>query len=162
MEKKVMEKAKGIFDRLVIYMEKEGWHPKIVENDSVFHITASARGDDLPMDFSIRVDAKRQVLSVLSYMPFVMDKTRLIEGAVATSVINYVLAVGCFDYDIQSGSIIFRISTSWKNSQISDDVFEYLLMSSAYTIDKYNDKMLMVSKGIMSLDDFYKFVHSDE
>ncbi len=68
---------------------------------------------------------------------------------------------GCFDYDVHDGSILFRMTTSWRGGAISDDVFEYLMMVACRTIDEYNDKLLMISKGVMSVDDLYKLTHQE-
>lgn len=157
MENKVEKQAKEIFVRFCNYLNKVNWKFDTDTTNGNLIILMSARGDDLPMNLIIQVDSDKQLISLFSNMPFNMDKGKLLEGAVATSIINHLLADGSFDYDVHDGSILFRMTTSWRGGLISDEVFEYMMIVACRTIDKYNDKLLMVSKGAMSIDDLYKF-----
>lgn len=161
MEKKVEKQAQEIFERFCNYLKSVDWHFDTDTSNGNFIILASARGDDLLINFIVQVDPQRQLISLFSNMPFNMDKEKLFEGAVATSIINHLLADGSFDYDVHDGSILFRMTTSWRGGAISDDVFEYLMMVAYKTIDEYNDKLLMISKGVMSVDDLYKLTHQE-
>jgi hypothetical protein len=52
------------------------------------------------------------------------------------------------------GSIVFRLTSSYLNSEISEDLLEYVLMVSAATVDEYNDKFLMLAKGMINIQKF--------
>lgn len=161
MEKKVEKQAQEIFMRFCNYLKKVNWQFDTDTTNGNFIILASARGEDLPMNLIVQVDPQRQLISLFSNMPFNMDKEKLLEGAVATSIINHLLADGSFDYDVHDGSILFRMTTSWRGGLISDEVFEYLMIVACKTIDDYNDKLLMISKGAMSVDELYKLTHKE-
>ena len=70
------------------------------------------------------------------------------------SVINNNLVDGCFDYDLSDGTIIFRMTNSYLESEVSRELFEYMLFLSFTTVDEYNDKLMMLSKGLISLAQF--------
>ena len=89
-------------------------------------------------------------------MPFKMDETKRVEGALITSYANYKLADGSFDYNLGDGSIIFRMTSSFRESLIGAELFKYMISCAAYSVDKYNDQFFMVSKGMLSVDDFVK------
>ena len=76
--------------------------------------------------------------------------------AIAVSAINNVLVNGCFDYIIADGHMFFRMTNSFIESQLGADLFKYLLYCSCQTIDEYNDKLLMVAKGMISIEQFLK------
>jgi hypothetical protein len=61
---------------------------------------------------------------------------------------------GSFDYDINDGEIRFRLTSSYRESILSKELFVYMIGVSIGTIDQYNDKFFMLSKGVMSIQQF--------
>lgn len=76
------------------------------------------------------------------------------EGAIATCVVNYGMADGSFDYDLSDGKIVFRMTVSFRESQLGEGLFQYMIDCSCAMADKYNDRLLALDKGLMSLSDF--------
>ena len=108
------------------------------------------------MELDIRVDADRMLVMLLSLVPFTIQEDKRLEVAIAVSAINNALVDGCFDYDITSGRMFFRMTNSFIESQLGEDLFSYMLFCSCQTIDEYNDKLLMVSKGMLPIEQFLK------
>lgn len=162
MEKNGKEQAQEIFKNLNNYLQKADWNYAKIDRDGDGTVFLIAQGEDLSMGLMIKIDAERQLVYIMSQLPFVMDKEKLLEGAVATSMINQSLIDGSFDYDVKNGTISFRITTSWRGVLISDEIFEYLIMVSFLTIDKYNDKLLEISNGTMSLKELDAFIVGDK
>ena len=77
--------------------------------------------------------------------------------ALAVSAANFNMVDGNFDYNVKTGTIIFRLTSSIRESIIGHDMFEYMLFVSCGTVDNYNDKFEKVIKHTMSLEDFIKF-----
>ena len=121
-------------------------------------INCGAQGDDLPMEIIIRVDVKRQLVSLLSQMPFAVPENRRTALAVAVSTANSGIVDGSFDFNYVSGKIIFRMTSSYRESLIGKELLAYMLMCSCYTIDEYNDKFLMIAKNNMSYDEIVNFI----
>ena len=46
------------------------------------------------------------------------------------------------------------MTNSFLESKISEEVFAYMLYCSCQTIDEYNDKFLMLAKGMISIEQF--------
>ena len=154
-EKKV-KKARAAFQALCEMLEEKDWHyEKDAEN---FLITCGAQGEDLPMEIRIQIDVKRQLIMLLSQMPFVIPEDRRTALAVAVSAANNGMVDGSFDYDYLGGGIIFRMTSSFRDSLIGKDVFEYMLFCSCFTIDRYNDKFLTVAKNDMSNEEILNFI----
>lgn len=91
-------------------------------------------------------------------MPFVVAEDRRTALAIAVSQANNGMVDGDFDYDYINGRIIFRLTSSYLDSLIGKDMFNYMLMCSCVTIDEYNDKFLMVAKSTMSNEEILDFI----
>lgn len=144
--------AKTVYDDLCASLDKRGW--KYTKHDEDLVVTFGVTGDDIPMDFMLDVNADRQLLIVLSRLPFTVPEDKRMDLAIATCVASFGLADGSFDFDIATGDITFRLTASFRDSRIGDGLFDYLIGVSSYSVDEYNDKFLAVSKGIMSINDF--------
>lgn len=147
-----MVRAQKNYATLCTMLDGNDWHYK--KDDAKLKIECGAQGDDLPMDISIRIDSDRQLVVLLSHLPFVVSEDKRLDIAVATSVINYKLVDGSFDFDIEDGHMFFRMTSSYRESELAKEVFFYMLMCSCQTIDEYNDKLLMLAKNMLSLEDF--------
>lgn len=144
--------AQSTFETLCNTLEKLGWHYKKDAED--LKIECTVRGDDLPMEISVCIDAERRLILLFSRLPFVIQEDKRLDVAIAVSALNWRLVDGSFDYDIKSGRMFFRMTNSYLESMIGEELFVYMTMISCRTIDDYNDKLLMLSKGMLPLDKF--------
>ena len=151
-EQKNLEQARVVFGTLCRALDKNDW--KYKKDEDKLSIECGVQGDDLPMDITVRVDADRRLVLLISHMPFVVREDKRLDAAIAVSAVNDRLADGSFDYDIESGHMFFRMTNSYIESEVSDEVFSYMLACSCFTIDEYNDKYLMLAKGIISIEQF--------
>ena len=152
-----VEQGKAVFSSLRRVLDKNQWQYKM--NEENLSITCVAKGEDLPIDLVIKVDAERMLVILLSRMPFTIKDELRIEAAVAVSAVNNILVDGCFDYDITNGEIFFRMTNSYCDSTIGTDVLEYLVYCSCHTIDDYNEKLLLLSNGTLTLESFISIIN---
>lgn len=155
-DKKELKQAKSAFDSLCEALDADGWHYE--KNEEEMMITCSARGEDLPIAIRIHVDADKALVSLYSQLPFSIAEDRRREMAVAVAKANNGMVDGCFDYNYSDGSIIFRITTSIRESLISGNALKYLVYCACSTVDNYNDKFLMSAKSKMTCDEVAKFI----
>lgn len=149
---KYLKQAQTVYETLCRTFDSRGWaYKKDTENWS---ITCQARGEDLPMDFIIRVDVNSMMIRLASVLPFTVPEDKRTEIAVAVSMINSVLIDGSFDYDIRSGNMFFRMTNSFLESLVGNDLIGYMFSCAYITVDAYNDKFLMLVKGMMTLQQF--------
>ncbi len=104
------------------------------------------------MEISMEVDAKRQLVVLLSQMPFGVAENRRAALAVAVSNANCNIVDGSFDYDYLSGKIGFRMTSSYCGCVVGKEMLDYLLVCSCGTIDYFNDKFFAVAESDMSFD----------
>ena len=144
--------AKNVYDTLCAAIEHREW--KYNKDDENFIVHFSVSGEDIPMHFIIIVSAENQIIRVASPLPFKMAEDKRMEGAVAACAASFGLADGSFDYDISDGSMSFRLTSSFRESIISEKLLHYIISVSCAIVDKYNDKFLAISKGLISINDF--------
>ena len=147
-----MEKAKEIYDALVNMLDTRDWKYEKFEEDLV--IKSGIKGEDLPIEFIMAVKPGNQVIQLLSRLPFQIPEEKRVDAAIAICVVNNRLVDGSFDYDISSGDIVFRLTSSYRESVLGADLFEYMILVSAGTIDDYNDKFFMLAKDMISVQQF--------
>lgn len=147
-----MAKAQEVFGTLCSMLDSKGW--KYDKQEENLLIKSGVKGDDLPIEFFIRVNPKNEIVSFISALPFSVPSEKAIDVALAVCQTNYALADGSFDYDVVGGKIIFRLTSSYRESLLSEDLFEYMLIVSAGTIDEYNDKYFMITKNMLTIEKF--------
>ena len=147
-----MERAKQVYDSLIHTLDTRDWKYDKHEDDLV--ITSGIKGEDLPIEFIMVVKPQNQVVQLLSRLPFQIPEEKRVDAALAICVANNGLVDGSFDYDLSTGNITFRLTCSYRETELSGDLFEYMIYVSAGTIDDYNDKFFMIAKDMMSVQQF--------
>ncbi len=151
-EQKKAAAAKKVYDTVCRALDNRDWTYE--KEEEKLTVCFGVNGDDLPMDLIIAVDTDRQLLRLLSPLPFKFSEDKRVEGAIATCAASYVLADGSFDYDLSDGSIIFRMTAAFQQSEIGEMLIQYLISSSCAIIDQYNDKFLAIDKGVLKIAAF--------
>lgn len=151
-----MQQAKATYDLIIKSLDK--MELKYTRHDDDLVISLGMNGDDIPMNLLIMVRAEKQAISLISPMPFKMAEDKRVDGAIAVAVANYGIVNGCFDYDISDGEIRFRVVQSYIDSVLGPEVIRYMIAISVGTVDQYNDRFLMLSKGMIDLQ---KFIEMD-
>lgn len=144
--------AKAAFGTLCKALDGIGWRYK--SDEAEMEVNLSVKGDDLSMPLRIYIDPKRQRIVLYSQMDFRMPEERRTDGAVVVCMANYELADGCFDYNFENGAILFRTTNSYRESIIGEGLVSRMIHMATHVVDQYNDRFLMVSKGMMSVEQF--------
>lgn len=147
-----LAQAKGVFETLCRALDKEEWTYK--KDEEKLAVVAGAKGEDLPIDLVFRVDAQRSVVSLFSLMPFTVPEDNRLDMAIAVTVLNDIFANGSFDYDLTKGKLIFRMTNSFLDSILGEEVFLYMLYTTCKMVDKYNDRLFMLAKKVITLEQF--------
>ena len=151
-DSKLIERAQDVFDDFCEMLDGHNWHYESDREDLSIHFTL--HGDDLPIELFVFIDAPRQVIQVVSRLPFTVPEDKKMEMAVATVAVTYKLLDGSFDYNITRDYVYFRLTTSYMDSRPGQEMLDYLVNLSANMVDEYNDKFLALAKGYVSYKDF--------
>ncbi len=148
----LQQRAKEVFDTLCAAIEARNWVYKKEEEKLLVYF--GVNGNDLPMRFIMTVDVERQLIRLLSPLPFEFPEDKRVEGAVATCAVTYLLSDGSFDLSLQRGSCWFRLTASFKESTVGEGLFQYMISYACAAVDVFNDRLEALSKGTMSLNEF--------
>ena len=88
----LMARANEIYNGLCAALDARNW--KYKKDEAALVVFFGVNGEDVPMQFIIKVDADRQLVRVMSPLPFKMSKEKRMEGAIATCVANYGMVDG--------------------------------------------------------------------
>ena len=144
--------AKEVYDTLCSAIDNRKWkYQKEEENLTVFF---GVNTDDIPMNFILVVDVERQIVRLMSPMPFNMCEEKRLDGAIAVCVASLGLVDGNFDYNFADGRIVFRMTTSFKECVIGEGLFDYMISCSCVMVDEYNEKFFAINEGLMSIEEF--------
>ena len=147
-----MYRAKVVFDALIRALDAQEW--KYEKDADKLRVKLGFNGDDFSISILVAVKPESQVVQVFSNLPFNMAEDKRVDGAIAVCVANYGLIDGSFDYDISDGQIMYRLTSSYRGSYLSEDLFEYMISCTIGTVERYNDKFFLISKGMLAIDEF--------
>lgn len=146
--------AKKVFAKIDAYLKSKNW--KYDTDTDQLQFTYSVGGDDLPMRFTLLVDAERELIRLISFLPFNFDEDKRVDGAIAVCIANYEMVDGCFGFDIQSGTLYHRLAVPYKDNEITDDHIQYIMGLGMAMVDKYNDRFFALNKGFIDIAGFLK------
>jgi hypothetical protein len=126
------------------------------KNEDSLAVECLAIGEDLPMPATAIVEDGLKILILYSKLPFIVPTQMHFLVAKAISIINNSLIDGCFDFNIKNGEIHYRMTNSFRESDITDKIFSYMINTSFETIDKYNNRLLDFINGKISIEVFYE------
>ncbi len=144
--------ANQVYRTLCDALDERGWSYEKEEEQLLVHF--GVRKNDVPIKILILVDADRQLIRVMSPIGFPMEQDKRLEGAIACTVASYGMVDGNFDCDVSDGSIVYRLTASYRGSKIGKGLFHYLIECTCATVGDYNEKFLGLNKGTLTLQDF--------
>ncbi len=146
------EQAQQMYLKICGALENKGW--RYDKDDQELTIKFGVRGDDLEMDFRIKIQPEGEFIYLSSVMPYTVAEDKRVEVAMAVCAVNSKLVAGNFDFDLRSGRVIFRIGQSYMGSDISEEALGRLITISTNIIDDYNEKFMGLGVGMVDLDRF--------
>ena len=154
-EKRIRE-AKVVYDSFRKYMDGMDFHYQVQleEPERMYILKFGVSGDDIPMQFHALIDVKRGIIKVVSPQPVRFEAEKRAEAALALCKINDSIVDGSYSMDLEDGTVLFNETTCFMGSLLSDEVFHYLIGVSSFTVDEYNEKLLMLQTGMMDLETF--------
>ena len=149
-----MARAQAVFALLCTAIERRNWTYEKEEDKLLVHFVVN--GDDLPIQLALLVEADKELITLLSPLPFNMSEEKRMEGAIAACAASFGMADGSFDYDIREGGIVFRLVASYRGSTLSEGVLHYMISCAMAMVEKYNDRFFGLENGTISIGEFIK------
>jgi len=151
-EDKELALAKRVFEDMCQAMDQKQWHYDRHDEDLV--VTIRMQGEDFPVDMILQVNAAAQVVSVFSALPVTMPENKMVDLALAVCIANEHMINGCFDLDMKKKQIVWRLCTTYRGSLLGSEAYCYMVLVSASSVDKYNERFLMLAKDMIDLKKF--------
>ena len=146
-------KAKAVYQQLKDALDRKGWEYRAVDEDLV--IVSDYTGEDVPIRFLFRVDKDRQCLTFHTSEFATFEQKDYLDATLAICVANHGMTFGHFDFDMTKGSVFYTMSNSFVGADLGEEFFLAMLATAVITVDRYNDRFIMLSKGLI---DFKQFV----
>ena len=137
---------------LISMMNNQGL--KYTSFDDKLRVELGFNTDDLDVELICIIDEERELVRILSFLPFKFPEDKRVDGAIAATVANHGMVNGSFDFDISDGEMLFKCVNSYKNGGFNEDIAYYMISVAVSTVDDYNDRFFGIAKGMISFQDF--------
>ena len=117
-------------------------------------LTFRAKHGRKQIPITMLVDAPRQLILVMSWLPFQVRPIRRVDMAVATLYAGSTLSEGKLVYQIFDGSIHYRTEGIYARSEIGSTYIDHLITSAVVAVEKYSQQLQLLNDGDISLKTF--------
>ncbi len=154
------QQAKAVYEVFCNALKEDDW--SFEPMDETLSIFLGVKGENLNMDLGIMVEEGRQLVNVMSQLPFEVIEDRRMEMAIAICMANTRTACGHFDYDISDGTILFRLSHSFNDCPLTKGLARALVGKTCSVVDHYYDRLRALGTGVIDLERFLELESEDE
>lgn len=149
-------------DKFRQVLKDREWHFEEKDGENKYSFTLEVKGEDLPMDTVFIVDYDREMVTGMSFLPITVDEKHRVEMAIGVGMINYLLALGTFDYDFFEGHVLFRLSVLAPDGEATKAQMSTLVDRLFSIVDEYNDILFMLGKGMLSLEQLHERLYAEK
>lgn len=152
------ETQNSLFQKCCSYLDSVDWKYGTDKSGDSDVVHFSASGDDLQMNCTIKFT--EDIASFYSVIPVKFEDDDRVSGIMAVNEINKKLAFGSLDFDMLDGTVVYRVSNYFGDCTVdTGKVFMDLIQLLLHCVDKYNDKLFMLCKGMIDFSDFLKQIN---
>lgn len=117
-------------------------------------------GNDIPMTFDLSVLPEKDMITIKSDLPFLLQNKSTKNVVIASCIISENLINGSFNYDDTQNKIYFKFSDFYDLTPLSKYKFDYIFFTAISTVEEFNDKLLELNKNRIKLKDFINYFSS--
>jgi hypothetical protein len=122
--------------------EKMSQKDSRIINEEKYLLEGDFTADPFNVHIKLTIYPENGLISIFSLLPFDVPPARSNEVAKLLCTINYNdLYAGNYDYGVEQGKILLRLSIPFRNSILSKDLIEECLQYTISTVSKYNNKI---------------------
>lgn len=155
IDQKKLSEAKIVYNTLCASLDNRKWTYN--KDDEKLIVRTSAVGDDLTIKLYIKVDASRSVMFLKSPIPLTVTEQNRNNLIHAITFANWAMLNGMFEMDVDEGYVGFKVVIPFMDSILSEPLCKYLIDMSCRMVDAFNDKLVAVANGQMSVSEFAEF-----
>lgn len=145
-------RALKVYRDLLSYIDEKGW--KCNSDEETLSVIIGFIGEDIPIPINFIVVEDVQVLNVVSALPFKVSQEHFLDMCMAITYTNSHLPIGTFVLDMEQGMLLYRNATCFAEGDIGTETFDLLTDFAFAQVDRYNDRLLAIETGSLSLEDY--------
>ena len=148
--------ARENLDILCKTLDEDGINYNRDDEKLTVHTAIKGKNTDILVAISFSPE-----VGVLSFMcPVEVEVPENYRGqfAIAVSRINFAMLEGGYDFNPQSGAVMYRLSTCYEESVLNGDAFRYLLFTSFKHSDEYHPALKTVAERQLTPDQIINFI----
>lgn len=145
VDRKHTKLAGEVYRTFCSVFDAKHWEYKKSDRKRQLDFPVAISGESV--DFTITVDASRQLVRLVARFPEKVSAEKLPEVSEALCRANCKMADGCFDLDLTEESVIFRITAFFHNSSIGEGFVQNKIFFAIACIKKYRPDILSNNKG---------------
>lgn len=111
------------------------------DDDEIMTVNFDVQYNGDLVSFTVTVDAERQLIRLYSPLGVQVDDDIKFESSALICKFSHEIENGSLDYDLYSGSVEFRVATSFNGSLISDSLLEDMVSYTCLIVVKYTAKL---------------------
>lgn len=115
-------------------------------NDDNLCVKCSVSGEDIQLNFAFAINPSKMLITLYSPVPVKVKKEKFADMALAVCIINNGLTDGCFCFDPNDGTVFLKMTSSFCDTNVSEELFEYMLSVAADIMDDYFPKINHIAK----------------
>ena len=138
-DKNEMISANRVYESLLNIVRKNKYD--FDDDEEIMTVNFDVQSKESTVPFTMTVDVERQLIRLYSPLDVQIDENNRFEACVNICKCSCELDMGSFDYDLYSGSIEFRMTTSLNGSLISDRQMENMISYTCEVVKKYTDRL---------------------
>ena len=151
-KKNKLEYSKILYNMLFeVIDEREYFYRKF---DDKLVIQFMARYGKIPLQINTYIDEEHEFIKMIGILYTSFDEEKRLEGAIAIAHLNSYLANGNFEYDINDGSIRYKLVQCYAESKISKDLLDDMIENILTLTDIFREKFIKINDGELPLEDF--------
>lgn len=125
------------------------------KDEEKLKISCQATWDDEELDIRMYLDAEREIAITWIFLDLTVPEAMRKTMAHAVNVMNYTIVHGTFDFGQEQGNLLYRCTSSYKDSVVSEEWFKYLLSTSCSTVGTNMGAFRRLVKGYLTVDELY-------
>lgn len=149
-----MEQGRKVYEQIVEYLHSIKLNFSNEELDDRFIIHFTMNSDGFPMRYFIYINPSNEVITIRSPQSIKFSEDKCVLGCQAVNMVNGRIINGRYELDVKDGRTSFAMDTLYSGGEISNDSFGLLLRLALKTNDKYAMLLMMLGKGMCTLEQF--------
>jgi hypothetical protein len=133
------------FATLQRFLEEDGWHPRQLEDNTIFRVVFGGQNGQTIGYARILVDLEQFLFYVVapSKAP---EERRAAVGEFVTRA-NYGLRIGNFEMDLNDGEVRYKSSLDFEGTSLTPELIRNAIYPAVQTMDRYLPGLMSVIYG---------------